>query len=130
MGLLKFFKTFSIFTQIYGTIFLNMAVVLAAVLLLIFSQNAISWYETCQYQYYATHTHLPLAKDCSPQDKSTGKTMYWVVFVTDLLVVPITIAMLILLGFSNSALMEEMCQGTCFRKMVYKAKGPDAQVSI
>ena len=126
----NFKNSYILIFQIYGTIFLNVIVIIAAIVLLIFSQDAISWYETCQYQYYASHTHLPLAKDCTDEDKSTGNKMYWVVFVTTLLVIPITVAMLILLAFSNSALMEEMCQGTCFRKMVYIAKGPDTQVSL
>jgi len=113
----------------YGTMFLNIIVVLAAILLLIFSHQTITWFDTCQYQYHVFHSHLMQVRDCSEDDKSTGNTMYWTVFVVSLLVIPITIMMLVLLGFSNSSLLEEMCQGTCFRKMVYKSKGPDSQVS-
>ena len=103
--------------------FINVIVVIAAILLLIFSHQTITWFDTCQYCYHVTHSHLLQTKDCTEEDKSTGHNMYWTVFVMCILIIPLTIIMLILLGFSHSALIEDICEGNCFRKMVYNAKG-------
>jgi hypothetical protein len=114
----------------YATIFFNILVVVGAILLLVFSLQTVAWFETCQYRYHVRTSRVLSTKDCTDKDKSMGTSMYLTVLVMAILVIPITLAMLVLLAFSHSALIEDLCEGNCFRKMVYNAKGPDASVSL
>lgn len=107
----------------YATIFINVIVVIAAIMLLIFSHEAVTWFDTCKYTYHKTTTPVKLVNDCSSSDKSKGRQMYWTIFVVTLLQLPLTIAMLVLLVFANYILFDDICDGNCFRKMVYHAKG-------
>lgn len=101
----------------------NVVVMVAGILLVIFCHDAITWFDTCQYTYHTTTTLTKLQRDCSANDKSKGQHMYWTIFVVTFLVLPLTIGMFVMIVYVNKVLFEDGIGGSCFRSIVYKAKG-------
>lgn len=103
----------------------NLFVIIAAILLVFYSRDAITWFDDdCKYKYHVSITTEVMTRDCSDNDKSKGKQMYLAIFVMTLLLIPLTIGMLGMITYVNRVLFEDgLFGGICFRRLIYKAKG-------
>lgn len=92
----------------------NAGVIIAAILLVVFSYDGVTWFDTCQYTYHKSTVSQKrvFTRSCSTNDKSKGRQMYWTIFVVTLLMIPLTICMLIMIGIANKVLFED---GICDR---------------
>ena len=109
---------------------INFIVIIAAILLDVFCYDAITWFDTCQYRYHKTISIHEFIRDCTADDKSKGIKMYWTIFVVTLLLIPLTVAIIIMVVITNRVLFQDGVGGNAFRSLVYKFKGNGNSVSI
>ena len=100
----------------------NILVVIFSIVLLPFLFNALNWYKDCKYTYFKPNAETGI-RDCSSHDKNLGNDFYIVLIVALILVLPVTIAMIILIVIANMVLFDGICDGGCYRQLIYRIKG-------
>ena len=100
----------------------NILGVIFSIVLLPFLFNALNWYEDCKYTYLKSKTETGI-RDCSSHDKNMGNDFYIVLILALVLVLPVTIAMITLIIIANMVLFDGICDGRCYRQLIYKIKG-------
>ena len=101
-------------------------VLVFAVVLLVYSISAIAWYDTCTY-IYMQGTGKTAQRECSSDDKSTGKLLYTVQIVFVVINAIATAAILVFVACLDKDLLRDCCS---ISRISYNVKNREKKVGL